>query len=283
VPVKYKADLRYSYFADNYNDETFSAMVDNLNLLYVAFTRAIDCLFGFCPVKPQPSSVAALLLETLQMDSQAGEDKPELNLSQFYNREKQIFVCGEIPGNVAEKGIMKERRIESGGYPVSRGITGLHLKFHGENWLMTMSEDRIKRLNYGRIMHEVFESITTSADIPHAVNKMVIEGRISEADRSAIMQKTLTAISDPGIKDWFMPGLKIMNEAEILTTEGTAKRPDRVIIRDNKVIIIDFKFGIEKKEYINQISNYRQLLLAMGYTEVEAFLWYVDDNRIIQV
>jgi hypothetical protein len=90
-------------------------------------------------------------------------------------------------------------------------------------------------------------------------------------------------ISDPRIRDWFKPGLKIMNEVEILTSEGTTKRPDRVIITDNKVIVVDFKFGAEKKEYINQISNYSRLLKAMGYPKVEAFLWYVDNNRIIAV
>jgi len=41
--------------------------------------------------------------------------------------------------------------------------------------------------------------------------------------------------------DWFQPGLKIMNESDILTADGTARRPDRVIIKNDKVIIIDFK------------------------------------------
>jgi hypothetical protein len=74
-----------------------------------------------------------------------------------------------------------------------------------------------------------------------------------------------------------------MNEAEILTSEGTAKRPDRVIIRDDKVTVIDFKFGLEKREHLNQIRSYQRLLLDMGYPEVEAFLWYVDSNRIMGI
>jgi hypothetical protein len=93
----------------------------------------------------------------------------------------------------------------------------------------------------------------------------------------------LRVISDPKIKDWFKPGLKIMNEAEILTAEGTAKRPDRVIIMDDKVIVVDFKFGVEKSEYQNQVNNYRRLLLDMGYPKVDGFLWYVDINKVISV
>jgi superfamily I DNA/RNA helicase len=283
VPVKYKGDLQYSHFADNYNEESYSALVDNLNLIYVAFTRAIDCLYGFCPVKTQSSSLSAVLLETLKLETQISKDKPGLNLKHFFNNEKMTFSCGEIPGNVPVEKLVKDRRIESGGYFVSRGINGLHLKFHGENWLMKLAEDQRSRLNYGRIMHEVFESIATSGDISHAVNKMVLEGKITETDRPEIEERTLKVISDPKIKDWFKPGLKVMNEAEILTAEGTAKRPDRVIILDDKVIVVDFKFGAEKREYINQVNNYRRLLLGMGYPMVEAFLWYVDNNKIINV
>jgi hypothetical protein len=40
---------------------------------------------------------------------------------------------------------------------------------------------------------------------------------------------------------------------------------------------------MEKREYINQVDNYRRLLLEMGYPQVEAFIWYVDNNKIISV
>jgi hypothetical protein len=204
-----------------------------------------------------------------------------MNLREFLDAGKLVFSCGEIPGNLPETGLMKERRIESQGYFVSHGIKGLHLKFHGENWLMKLAENQKSRLNYGRIMHEIFESIATSGDIKRAVDKMVIEGKVTETDRKEIEERTMRVISDPKIRDWFEPGLKIMNEAEILTAEGTARRPDRVIIKDDKVIVVDFKFGVEKREYMNQVNNYRRLLLDMGYPRVDAFLWYVDNNKIV--
>ena len=64
---------------------------------------------------------------------------------------------------------------------------------------------------------------------------------------------------------------------------GSTKRPDRVILKDDKAIIVDFKFGLEKTDYINQVRNYRKLLTEMGYKNVEAFLWYVDINKVITV
>ena len=51
VPVKYRADLQYSDFAEDYFSESYYALVDSVNMLYVAFTRAVDCLIGFAPSK----------------------------------------------------------------------------------------------------------------------------------------------------------------------------------------------------------------------------------------
>jgi hypothetical protein len=60
------------------------------------------------------------------------------------------------------------------------------------------------------------------------------------------------------------------------------KRPDRVIINGGKVIVIDFKFGEENKHYSEQIKQYRNLLVDMGYDDIDAFLWYVDKNKIVR-
>jgi hypothetical protein len=146
-----------------------------------------------------------------------------------------------------------------------------------------LPDEQKRRLNYGRIMHEIFESVSTAEDIPPAIKKMVLEGKIPENTKKDYEDKILRAVSAPGIREWFEPGLKVMNEAEILTVAGTAKRPDRIIFKNDKVIIVDFKFGIEKNDYKNQIGEYRDLLSDMGYNNIEAFLWYVDNNKIISV
>ena len=75
----------------------------------------------------------------------------------------------------------------------------------------------------------------------------------------------------------------VMKETEILLPSGNTRRPDRVILKDGKVIIVDFKFGQESPHHINQMKQYRKLLSDMGYDETEACLWYVDSNIFIRV
>jgi ATP-dependent helicase/nuclease subunit A len=75
----------------------------------------------------------------------------------------------------------------------------------------------------------------------------------------------------------------VMKEAEILLPSGKTKRPDRIIIGKDRIKIIDFKFGEENKIHHGQIRQYCNLLNEMGYSNTEAFLWYVDKNKIVTV
>jgi hypothetical protein len=72
-----------------------------------------------------------------------------------------------------------------------------------------------------------------------------------------------------------------MNEAGILLPSGVTRRPDRVIFKNGKTTIIDFKFGEESPHYAEQVDQYSNLLTAMGYEDIDAFIWYVDKNKIV--
>jgi hypothetical protein len=88
-------------------------------------------------------------------------------------------------------------------------------------------------------------------------------------------------IKIPQVADWFMPENKVLTEAGILLQSGVTRRPDRVIFRMGKTTIIDFKFGKENSHYSEQVNQYRNLLLDMGYKDIEAYIWYVDKNKIV--
>ena len=62
------------------------------------------------------------------------------------------------------------------------------------------------------------------------------------------------------------------------------KRPDRVLLKDGKVTVIDYKFGEQtSKRYHRQMENYIKLIKAMGYVDVKAYLWYVELDKIEEV
>ena len=61
------------------------------------------------------------------------------------------------------------------------------------------------------------------------------------------------------------------------------RRPDRVMTDGQRTIVVDFKFGHPRDEYLFQVREYMQLLADMGHHNVEGYLWYVYSNKIQEV
>ncbi|MGD0342855.1 MAG: UvrD-helicase domain-containing protein, partial [Bacteroidales bacterium] len=124
VPVKYKKSLLHSHFAEAYNEEKFSSIVDNLNLVYVAFTRAVDCLIGFCPEKSgnRSSTVGSLLRDAMANEAERQSDKPIISLQQFFDNSKSMFSYGEIPERLMELRRSLINEISVQGYEVNTSV-----------------------------------------------------------------------------------------------------------------------------------------------------------------
>ncbi len=279
VPVKYGKDLSGTIFADYYKEEKYSAFLDNINLLYVALTRAKDAIYGFSVDNPRSSNTISRVLKDAITLNQIPDEGSGFIINNFFNNEKRVFELGEIPENIKE--ISENMAVTSTTYAVSNTMESLKLKLHGENYFSSDKAELRKKINYGKLMHEVFEGIKTTADVTSAVRKLVLEGKLPEEESVDIEARVKALLLTPVIADWFQIGNEVLTEAGILIPKASTRRPDRVIVRDGKTTIIDFKFGDENPYYTEQVDQYRTLLKEMGYENIEAFVWYVDNNKIV--
>lgn len=279
VPLKYSKDLSETIFNVEYHEERFNSFLDNLNLLYVAMTRAIDALYGFVPLNPVSSGgIASYIREAMQCDlNPAGLSG--IVMSKMSDNEGRVFELGEVPLN-QEHGREAGRSITLTSYHSGKRPQSLRLKLHAGDYFVTDGERLREMTNYGLIMHEVFAGISCREDIPEAVAGMVLEGKITENEAGALVKRLQDLVSDPAVSSWFDPGNTLMKEAEILLPSGSIKRPDRIILRNGNATIVDFKFGEKDPKHAEQISLYRNLLVMMGYRNTDAYIWYVDANLI---
>ena len=114
----------------------------------------------------------------------------------------------------------------------------------------------------------------------------MIEGLIASSNQfNSIKRLIESKISQPQVAEWFSGKYKLYNECSILVSDGkeTTRRPDRVMITDDKAIVVDYKFGKENNEYNKQVKRYMDLLADMGYKNVKGYLWYVYKNKIEEV
>jgi ATP-dependent helicase/nuclease subunit A len=279
VPVRYKSDLAETIFADQYYEEKYSAYLDNINLLYVAFTRAVNVIIGFAPDKPRPDNrIAAVIRDAITFQDN-DHDASDAFLHNHFDPVTGVFEFGIMPEIYSEKTKIDILKIKN--YPVNDNTRLLKLKLHWENYFIADKSGARGRINYGKIMHEIFSEIITSDDVRYAVRKKVIEGSIPEAEEETISKRIENLVSQPVIKEWFEKGNVVLNEASVLMPDSVTKRPDRIILRKGETTIIDFKFGEESTYYLYQVRQYRKILTEMGYNVLHAYLWFVDADKIV--
>jgi ATP-dependent helicase/nuclease subunit A len=258
LPVKYDTSLGNSFFAESYWKEKIDAYLDGLNLLYVAFTRAIDILIAFCPYGGSFNSVAEAMHESLKSD---------VNESEVFQLGNPTF---HNPRVSLEEG--KGRHLNT---PM---ITGM-LKAK----VLHKSDGEFKATLFGKKVHQVLEIVESKKDLSGSIKKSVESGLCSDEEALAIEERIVKLFGIKDVEDWFSGEWGILNEASILIPQKGERRPDRVMIKKDKAVIVDYKTGLQEKKHKNQVVSYIELLKEMGYSQVKGYLLYIDEVCLIEV
>jgi ATP-dependent exoDNAse (exonuclease V) beta subunit len=297
APIDYSPKMMGSIYEKEYLHEHLQNTVDNLNLLYVAFTRAAKSLYvvGKRGAKNSRSALIELCLPLV------AESMPEAQLEGMENNEAAIvFEYGtcqtsqpELPSQKNEKESSNPFLQKSEAISVSIRTYDSKVNFRQSNRSRDFIEgediDQQRRyIQAGSILHEIFSTIQTEKDIPEALQRLQFEGILYDEEMTAerITSMLRKRLSDPRIASWFSPRWTLFNECTILSVEDGEvheHRPDRVMTDGNEWIVVDFKFGHPDPEYHTQVRRYMDLLSSMGHQNIKGYLWYVYSNKIEEV
>ena len=304
TPVNYSSAMAESYFSDSYKEERLQLWVDNLNLLYVAFTRACKNLIVWCKDE-QKDTVSRLLRESIDCmkDIKMVCNIPELNDEDEEgnteeNDEPIIYEYGEICISCEKKKSDSTNRLVAIPEAVNVKIESLEteIDFKQSNRsadFIRGDEDeeenlRSQYIRQGQLLHTLFASIETSDDLPAAIERLLFEGVIESAEKAEEISKVAErALNLDEVKDWYSGEWTLYNECSIIYNDEQGKmqtrRPDRVMMKGNEVVVVDFKFGKKKPEYSSQVREYMSLLSDMGYTDIKGYIWYVYSGELENV
>lgn len=255
-PLKVIKLLGESYFKEEYQKEIDLTLIDNINLLYVAFTRAESRLhvFGFIPDKN--STVAGLIKSVLNHSPFA--EMAQTNDSEIYFETGQMLQNGQ-------------RRTEA-------GLSAMN-EFISQPWRNRITLALNKNLisvndepgaMQGLKFHQIMSEIILESDVEPTLKKYHAE---QDTELKTVINKLLMQCRE---LNWFSGRYSVKTECPLLLPDGSVLRPDRLMLDENKIILLDYKTGNESEKHFDQVRNYAKVLQEAGYETQGCFIYYTQ-------
>lgn len=333
LPVKLSAIAEKSIYKDEYLQELRNQRIENLNLLYVAFTRARQNLVICAPrlTRNHEKSIVPALQRTITQlgwtelidgDVRLEEDDTQilLEIAEPSNAECAVAVqTASLEDGETAKAAMKKPKnpfkINAITERVNLETSNHEVKFrqsqsarlynaalmeavqvdNAEGDVANVSNTSELDLEFfakreaaqrrGTLLHHLMEEIESEADVETVLQSAICEGKIAPIEEVGEMRKLLhRAMQHEIAKEWFDGTWQLYRECTILTRDENgnvhAPRPDRVMMRGDEAIVVDYKFGLPRPDYHEQVRHYCQLLQQMGKQNVKGYLWYVASGIV---
>ena len=280
-----------TFFAPHYREELRMQYVDNLNLLYVTLTRPVGALSVIATAAAGGRNAAGLLRTCLERgdiaegfvraDVRAEGDVPPT----------VIFRKGTLPDFAAmRRETDGPLRLETGfpSWPLVPAAEGEEdvrtrgrLKFSVDALAFFSEDASLRPRRNGIILHDILSSVRRPSDLPDAVEAAYRTGVLDRDQADSALRLLSERIA--AHPEWFPEtGARIVTEASLIDSDGQEFRPDRVILRDGGVTVLDYKFGAERPAYARQVARYADIYRRMGYAHVETVIWYVPSDRVVR-
>ena len=241
--------------------ERESMAVDDLNILYVAFTRPQEQLFVVCPepkMEGDAMTYARMLREYL-------EDRTDFGDSDFHHVEKKK----NDDGNASREEWLKT-------VPGADWVGRVAFASAAEKAMTPLLEERVR---FGIHAHALLASILhADADVGAVVEAFAAKEKVDDAERAKLEALVHDVLSHPDTARFFDPAYRVKNECD-LTDGAEAGRPDRVVFAPGETWVVDFKTGIDlHDEYDSQLRRYCHAISRMGYPAVSGWLVFLQPS-----
>jgi ATP-dependent exoDNAse (exonuclease V) beta subunit len=240
-------------------------LLDNINVLYVALTRAEEQLYVISQyLEPNkegkyPYNTASFFIEYLIAIEVYNPDDLEY---EFGNRNKlsEVISVNDQTNTIPV---------------VSQVLDPKNIKIAQREALMWGTHQQ-EAIEYGNIIHEILSFVKTASDIDLAVIKAIENGLITTNQKEVVLKSIQEIVNNKELESYFSQGNEILNEQAIIQKEGKTIKPDRMVLTKNKeVYLLDYKTGTHNQKYQLQLENYQNAIEKMGLKVTKKALVYI--------
>ncbi|MEO6303640.1 MAG: UvrD-helicase domain-containing protein [Bacteroidia bacterium] len=265
--ITFSSKVKNAGLEKEYTAEEQEQILENLNLLYVAFTRAVERLHIITAYSNNSKTLISSWVENYLS-------------ANFSPKEPNLFMIGEAGNKQLQHTKTDLRYFDL--LPLKFDTSGNVVKIKAAH--MMNSEDSLEAKEMGIIIHWILSKIENNQQVDEAINQALLDGIIINSQVTPIKEKLSKLVNHPELKDYFSSSKKYKIETEIATFTGEVFRPDRIILEKELATIIDYKTGKENnKKYFKQLTKYQEALTNMGYSNVKSLLVYIDDLTIVEL
>ena len=275
IPLDFnKKILTKSHFVADFFNEAAESALDILNKTYVAFTRPREKLYLSAPMPKKPGGSSRIHELLLDIFPEIGFNLlEESTYTQFSSGTEGMKIqAGE---NTSTSDILKI-------YPQVSFLNQLTIRNDSERFFMLQKTGEAQNITLGNQVHEVLSAIRVKEDLDIVLRQFQQAGELSYEAVNQVKSRIEKLFKDPEIAPWFSDQYEVFNEREIWF-EGKVHKPDRLLIRDNKAIIIDYKKEKESPAHLEQVKRYMSAMKSLGYTKISGHLIYVEPVVVREV
>ena len=253
VPLNFTQKLATSFFKEPYETELEETYLEKANILYVAFTRAVERLYVFS-IEGKVNKMGNFLWKTLE--NIASEDSR-------LEKDHLVFRYGakDLPMHKKEKKVNAFTMT----LPQNKEIDRKKLNQTFKN----------REISIGEITHEVLSKANNKAEMDKILAQMQFLGSISTAQAETIMNSLKSIWELPDYNKW-LSSYSIISERDI-SVNGQLYRPDKIFYNEEETIIVDFKTGKKSSTHKKQVRNYIETIAKMGFPNPSGCLLYLSD------
>ena len=266
LPVEIQSSLAETVFAYEYFEEMLMSRMDALNLLYVALTRAKQGIFLTAPL-PSPSKAA--------------EEKTMSTIADLIYKgldQKQEYLINAEPEAIELPNRNDSLKILPNDQPFNP-LQVLREPAQSEQVLKSSGGDQQK---IGQLAHLVLSTIQSPSDLPDILKRMQLHGILNSTQLKPVEEHVRKVFTHSELGTWLRGNYTILNEKSILLPGGMVRRPDKILYNEKETILLDFKFTQEAtRQHAKQLKEYSELLVAMGYPQVKAFIYYGFNQSLV--
>jgi ATP-dependent exoDNAse (exonuclease V) beta subunit len=251
-----------------YQQKKQEELLDDINILYVAMTRAEEQLYIISGIVSRnkdgilPSNTASFFIKFLEEKSQYDEGKLEY---EFGSAEK----LSETEESKDETEIIPQ---------LTTTLNMKNIKIAQRESLMWNTKQQ-KAIEYGNILHEILSFIKTKDDVDLALTKAIENGLIVSSQKEDVLKTIYEIVNHQDLSLFFSNEHKILNEKTIIQKEGNLVIPDRMVLTKlNEIYLLDYKTGTHQTKYQLQLENYQNAIEKMGFKVTKKALVYIGDT-----